>query len=271
MTNNPNILVDVCPYAPFTISLATSNGGHSRTNVCQCRGLLPLPLINGMMYYQTCFVNPYASETFILPQAIINSSGGSFDKWQMEGFLQGRPGILSLYSPSGIFKMSIKLRQQDGLYYSTTDMFTMETNPHSQCSPYVSSAFTDLTPDIHLIDKDDSLDYSGEYNDYISPVDPTAVDDDPATTTTTTADANVTPLCPPHAPTKPAPSGPYFRAPRLPRSWVLVHLTNLARQLESELWAACSGYCGKDQLIALANQADGLPNTFKFHPFQHIN
>jgi hypothetical protein len=33
---------------------------------------------------------------FILPQAIINSSGSSFKKWQMEGFLQGRPGSLSL-------------------------------------------------------------------------------------------------------------------------------------------------------------------------------
>jgi hypothetical protein len=73
MTNNPN-LVDVCPCALFTISLATSNEGHSHTNVCQHRGLLPLPLINGTTYYQTCFVNPYALETFILPQAIIDSS-----------------------------------------------------------------------------------------------------------------------------------------------------------------------------------------------------
>jgi hypothetical protein len=34
MTNNPNLLVDVRPCAPFTISLATSDGGHSHTNVC---------------------------------------------------------------------------------------------------------------------------------------------------------------------------------------------------------------------------------------------
>ncbi len=47
--------------------------------------------------------------------------------------------------------------------------------------------------------------------------------------------------------------------------------TNLARQLESELWAACLGHCGKDQLIALATQADGRPNSCKFHPFQHID
>jgi hypothetical protein len=76
MTNSPNLLVDVHPCAPFMILLATSDGGHSHTNVCQCRGLLPLPLVNGTTYYQTCFVNPYALETFILPQAIIDSSGG---------------------------------------------------------------------------------------------------------------------------------------------------------------------------------------------------
>ncbi len=129
MTNNPNLLVDVRPSEPFTISLATSDGGHSHMNICSSCGLLPLPLLDGTSYYQTCFVNAYASETFISPQAIIDSSAGSFDKWQMEGFLQGRPDVLSLYSPSGLLKMSIQLTQQDGLYYSSTDTFTVDTNP----------------------------------------------------------------------------------------------------------------------------------------------
>jgi hypothetical protein len=31
------------------------------------------------------------------------------------------------------------------------------------------------------------------------------------------------------------------------------------------------GHCGEDQLITLANCEDGLPNTFKFHPFRHID
>ena len=98
MTNNPNLLVDVRPCPPFTISLATTDGGHSHTNVCRCRGLLPLPLLDGTTYYQACFVNPHASETFILPQAIIDSSAGSLDKWQLEGNSKGRHGHLSLLS-----------------------------------------------------------------------------------------------------------------------------------------------------------------------------
>jgi hypothetical protein len=59
--------------------------------------------------------------------------------------------------------------------------------------------------------------------------------------------------------------------PTLPHSRVLVCPTNLARQLESELSAACLGHCGKDQLHSLANRADGLPNSFEFHPFCHID
>jgi hypothetical protein len=155
MTNNPNILVDVRPCEPFTILLATTDGGHSHTNVCRSRGLLPLPLLDGMSYYQTCFVNPYALETFIFLQAIVNSSAGTFEKWQLEGFSEGRPGILSMSSPSGLLKMSIRLSQQDGLYYSSMDTFTVDTNPRSHSSPFMGSAFTIPPPDVHLIDNDD--------------------------------------------------------------------------------------------------------------------
>ncbi len=134
---------------------------------------------------------------------------------------------------------------------SMTDMFTVDTNPCSRYSPFVSSVFPNLTPDLHLIDNNDSSDCSEECDVHVSPVDPTADEDNPETTTT--ADANGTPICPPCTPTKPAPSGPDVRAPRLPCSWVSIHPTNLAPQLESELWAACLGQCGEDQLITLAN------------------
>ncbi len=50
MTNNPNLLMDVHPCAPFTILLASSDGGHSHTNVCRRRGLLPLPLVDRTTY-----------------------------------------------------------------------------------------------------------------------------------------------------------------------------------------------------------------------------
>jgi hypothetical protein len=186
----------------------------------------------------------------------------------MEGFTQGLPGILSMYSPSGLLKMSIELCQQDGLYYSTTDTFTVNTNPRSRCSPFVGSAFTNLAPDIHLIDEDVVSNCSEASNDYKIPVDPTDTND---ARTATAVDSTAPPQQLPCIPTKLAPSATRVRVPPLPCSRVQTRPTNLARQLKSELWATCLGHCSKDQLIALATRADGLPNSFEFHPFRHID
>jgi hypothetical protein len=278
MTNNPDLLVDVCPCPPFTISLATTYGGHSHMNVCQRRGLLPLPLLDGTTYYQMCFINPHALETFILPQAIINSITGALNKWQMEGFSQGHPGHLLLFSPSGLLKMSIQLSQQDGLYYSTTDTFTVDTNPHSRYSPFVGSALTDLPLDLHLINDNDSSDCSKESNEDISCNDP-ALDQVPDCLVEYDEDFPlngpvlelIPPFSPPCVPVGPSHSRLPALPPTIPRSWVSVHPTNLAHQLESKLWAACLGHCGTNQLIALATRADGLPNGFEFHPFRYID
>ena len=263
MTNNPNLLVDVRTCPPFTISLATTDGGQSHKNVCRSRGLLPLPLLVGTTYYQACFVNPHASETFISPQAIIDSSAGSFDKWQMEGLSQGRPGHLLLFSPSGLLKTSIQLSQQDGLYYSMTDTFTVDTNPRSRYSPFIGSAFTDLQQELHHIEDDDSSACSDDSDKdlpltdvYVALTGPALVPSPP-----------LHPLRVPVGPSHPLlPSLP----PTVPRSRVSVLPTNLVHQLELELWAACLGHCGANQLNALATRADGLSNSFKFHPFQRI-
>jgi hypothetical protein len=265
MTNNPHLLVDVRPCKPFSISLATSDGSNSHTNVCSRRGLLPIPLTDGTVYYQTCIINPYASETFISPQAIIDSSAGSFDKWQMKGFSQGRPGVLSLYSPSGILKMFIQLTQNDGLYYSPTDTFTVDTDPRSRSSPFIGIAFTDLPPDTHLIDDDDNTACSADSDDDSVPAIP--IFTTPTTAVSTPHSTAPLPqrINPIDDPVDPTPHG----APT--RSRVTVRLTNLARQLESKLWAARMGHCGEDQLLSLATRADGLPNHFVFHPFRYID
>jgi hypothetical protein len=265
MTNNPNILVDVRPCKPFMILLATTDGGHSHTNVCRSCGLLPLPLLDGTSYHQTCFVNPYALETFISPQAIVNSSAGTFNKWQLEGFSEGRTGILLMYSPSGLLKMSIWLSQQDGLYYSSTDTFTINTNPCLHSSPFMGSAFTVPPPDVHLIDNNDD----GNDNDstcsnipniHQPPTAPDKINDKQP-------HPRREPLCPCKPVRQPTPQQPMM----LSRSRVTVRPTNLARQLESKLWAACLSHFGEHQLTSMATHANGLPNSFKFYPFQYIN
>ncbi len=48
--------------------------------------------------------------------------------------------------------MSIWFLQQDGLYYSSTDTFTVDTNPRLHSSPFMGSTFIVTPPDVHLID-----------------------------------------------------------------------------------------------------------------------
>ncbi len=146
-------------------------------------------------------------------------------------------------------------------------MFMVNNNPRSRYLPFVGSAFTDLPPDLHLIDDDNSSNCSDKYDNDI----PAAADNAPSPTTTNTADANDTTSCLPYVPVNSKQTWPPVWQPTLPRSRVSVCPTNLACQLESELWAACLGHCGEDQLHSLANRADGLPNSFKFHPFCHID
>jgi hypothetical protein len=88
---------------------------------------------------------------------------------------------------------------------------------------------------------------------------------------TNMADANDTTSCPPYISVNSKQTRPPVWQPTLPHSRVSVRPTNLACLLESELWATCLGHCGKDQLHSQANRAEGLPNSFKFHPFCHID
>ena len=181
----------------------------------------------------------------------------------MEGYSQGRPGILSMYSPSGLLKMSLKLCQQDGLYYSRTDTVTVDTNPRSSYSPFAGSVFTDVTPNVHLINNDDNSVHSADSDLY----DTTKVSPDAVNVDTDDHSTGPPPHLPDTTPTKSTPCAAPITAPPIPRSRIHSRPTNPARQLESELWAAWLGHCGEDQLIALATRADGLPNSFEFHPF----
>jgi len=154
--------------------------------------------------------------------------------------------------------MSIQLSQQDGLYYSTTDTFTVDTNPRSRYSPFVESALTELQQDIHHINNDDSSACSDESDEDV----PLTEVDVALTGPAFVPSPSLYPPCVPVGPSHPL-------IPSLPpmglRSRVSVRPTNLARQLESELWAAHFGHWGADQLNAPATHIDSLPNGFEFH------
>ena len=44
-----------------------------------------------------------------------------------------------------------------------------------------------------------------------------------------------------------------------------------SEQLESELWAACLGFCEWWQLAALLGRVEGVPNSFSGHPFHFLD
>jgi hypothetical protein len=73
ITGDINLLVDVVNIPPLPISVAL-HGELTLNDCCMARGLLPIQLDNGSVYWQTCYYSKNAVETIILPQAIVNSS-----------------------------------------------------------------------------------------------------------------------------------------------------------------------------------------------------
>jgi hypothetical protein len=124
--------------------------------------------------------------------------------------------------------MSIQLLQQDGLYYSSTNTFMFDINRRSRSSPLIGLAFTDLPPDLHLIDDDDCLECFDNPDDDVSTTDSANIIDDSIHATSTPADAHHTPPC---FPNDPMPTRSPAQQQPMTRSQVSVRPTNLARQL----------------------------------------
>jgi hypothetical protein len=74
LTGVLDLLVEVVSIAPLPISVATKNGDISLDDCCTKRGLLPLMLADGTVYYQPCYYCKNAVETIISPQAILAAS-----------------------------------------------------------------------------------------------------------------------------------------------------------------------------------------------------
>jgi hypothetical protein len=73
ITGDINLLVDVVNIPPLPISVAL-HGILTLDDCCTARGLLPIQLDDGSVYWQTCYYSKNAVETIISPQAIVNSS-----------------------------------------------------------------------------------------------------------------------------------------------------------------------------------------------------
>jgi hypothetical protein len=129
-----NLLVDVVTIPPLPISVAL-HGDITLDDCCMARGLLPIQLDDGSVYWQICYYSRNAVETIILPQAIVNLSD-VFQSWHQSGYRNGNgtPGSIRFDSHDGFISMTMTLARKDGLYYCPTDIYTVHDAPAIWCS-----------------------------------------------------------------------------------------------------------------------------------------
>jgi hypothetical protein len=128
LTGTLSLLVDTISIPPMPNSVAVEGAGASIADCCTKRGLLPLQLTEGGVYFQPCYYCENAVETIISPQAILDASN-TFVEWSQMVYKDDSPGTLRFYSDSGLANMTLTLTKQDGLYYTHTDVFTVDRDP----------------------------------------------------------------------------------------------------------------------------------------------
>ena len=74
LTGTLSLLVDTIFIPPMPFFVAVEGAGASIADCCTKRGLLPLQLTAGGVYFQPCYYCENAVETIISPQAILDAS-----------------------------------------------------------------------------------------------------------------------------------------------------------------------------------------------------
>jgi hypothetical protein len=86
-------------------------------------------MTNGSLYYQPCHFCQNATETIILPQAIVNASD-TFVSWHQTGHKGGLLlGSICFKSASGLLLMTLDLWAINGLYYCPLEVLAIDSNP----------------------------------------------------------------------------------------------------------------------------------------------
>ena len=81
--------------------MATNNDTVSESLCTHIVDLL-LPLTSGEYYYQPCYSNPSATDTFISPLAICNDSNSLLVEWHMSASTDDGTGELFISSRAGL-------------------------------------------------------------------------------------------------------------------------------------------------------------------------
>ncbi len=125
VTGDLSTLVNVEAIPPMPISVAIAGDAISSDDCCIKRGYTPLTLDDGTLYWQLCYYCANVVETIISPQAVIAMSD-VFTSWTQTGYKDSHPGSIRFDSAGGFLSMSLRLEYVDGLYYCTSDTYTID-------------------------------------------------------------------------------------------------------------------------------------------------
>ena len=145
LTGTLSLLVDTVSILPMPIFVAIEGAGASIANCCTKCGLLLLQLADGGVYFQPCYYCEKAVETIISPHDILDASD-TFVEWSQTGYKDNSPGMLRFYSDSRIASMTMTLNKRDGLYYTHTDVLTVDKNPLCRVALMANRLVTPPTP-----------------------------------------------------------------------------------------------------------------------------
>jgi hypothetical protein len=99
------LLVDAISIPPLPISVATQSGEILHDDCCTKRGLLPLTLADGSLYYQTCYYCKNAVETIISLEAIV-AGNNALVHWTQSGRKGNEPVSIKFSSDSGLYSFT---------------------------------------------------------------------------------------------------------------------------------------------------------------------
>ena len=126
ITGDLTILLDVSDITPIDISVSLDGTSTSLDDRITKPGLLPLILPDGRVYYQTCFYCANMAETIISPAAILTLRDVFYYWYQEDCKDPTAPGRIRFASKDGILSMFFNLEYRKGLYYCSSDIFTVD-------------------------------------------------------------------------------------------------------------------------------------------------
>ena len=134
VTGDLQLLLDLVDIPPIATSVALDEPPSSFDNTITKRGLLPLTLSDGTTYYQPCYYCANMVETIISPVAVLALSDQLYYWTQVGCKDPTTPGSLKFTSRNLHFSITFELEYREGLYYCTSDIYTLDADPTlTQC------------------------------------------------------------------------------------------------------------------------------------------